>query len=515
MNANADIGWSDERALVAGLTPILTLARDTLGCETVADVLVSPQLPEVLSVAGALDDLRAVRFDGLPPTVGLLESFADRISGVVAEVGADSIAILVHNEVEQSGSLGDLAEVRGVSREHVRKLKRNARELLEQRCGPHATLIAAMVEPKLPLISRRGVVDRQLSALVVPIAANREPSDPVTALARHLVEAQLELSSKCHFVLTKRGAELIEQLVEVVTARADDLGIVDLDTVLADEVPDLVPHRNEVIEMLGLVRMGKRVSLRDTKRARAKAALLDIGRVATKDEIAAASGIPVSRLGGTLSVMDEIVRADKDSWGLVEWVDDVYQGIPAAIEQRVREHNGEVARAFLLDDIAERFAVKRQSVIAYIATPQFETVNGMVRIADADSFKFRPLEEVATWDADGNLLWEFPVEERYRRGYSIVHFPGELANYLGCGPNSSLRVRVSDSPTEAVMISWRLSSIQRGAEIGRARETLIRLGAVGGERARVVMLPDRSIRFELLDQDAGAAPAAHGPESAV
>lgn len=491
-------GWHNERALATGLVPVLTLARDALGCQTVGEALSSPQFQEVLDVAGTLDELGAVRLDSLPPTTGLSESFAGRISQIIEESDPWSVEVFVRNAVHETASLTELGEERDMSRERVRKLKLKFGEVLEAKCGPHATLIAAMVHSELPLIARRSVLDRRLNAAISPIAATRGHDDPVTTLAKHLVSTRLTLPSRGDFVLTDKGEALVDKLDTVIQAKADELGIVDLDAIFKRQLDELVPLRSEVVEVLNLTPMGKFVGLRDTKRARAKAALVEIGRVATKDEIGEIAGIPPDRLSGALSVIDSVVRADKDSWGLVEWVDDVYRGIPASIEQRINEHGGAVSLEFLRDDIASRYAVKPESVNAYVATPQFETVAGMVRMASADSYKYRPLYEVAKRDADGNLYWDFKVEERYRRGYSIVRFPGELAHYLGCDPNSNHRVRVSDSPTETVMVSWRLSSIQRGAEIGRVRETLIRLGAVGGERGRLTMLPDRSVRFELL-----------------
>ena len=69
------------------------------------------------------------------------------------------------------------------------------------------------------------------------------------------------------------------------------------------------------------------LALRDTAKARVKAALLEIGEPATREDIANVCGLPADRISGQLSAIPSVARASKDSWGLVEWVDDVYDGI--------------------------------------------------------------------------------------------------------------------------------------------------------------------------------------------
>ncbi len=504
MGFHGDGGWPGERKLAAGLLPVLALARHVAGCETVAEVLASPQFADLLRVAGTRAQLGAVLLDDVPPSVGLIDGFAGRIGEVVDECGADSVEVFVRVELEPRTPMSALGPELGIYRDALRRRKARVSEALEARCGPHATLIAAQIESGLsPLVRERDVSER-IDAALSPIAAARGSDDVVTMLARHLVAGRLVLARRGDFLLTTQGETLVDELAAAVKAEADDVGLVDLDATLASRAPALVPHRAEVIEVLRLAPLGaaplaERVALRDTVRARAKAALIEIGRSATKDEIAAVTGTPADRLSGALSVIDSVARADKTRWGLVEWIDDAYDSIPACIERRIREHGGPVSLKFLEDDIAERYGVLRESVRSFAGTTQFEIVDDMVSLVDPSSYEYRPLHEVSTRDAEGNLCWDFKVQEQYKRGYSILGMPPELANYLGCEPNSQQRVHIAGSADETAVVSWRLSTIGGGAELGRVRAALGRLGANGGDQARLIISPDRSIRFELLE----------------
>ena len=80
------------------------------------------------------------------------------------------------------------------------------------------------------------------------------------------------------------------------------------------------------VERCGLVRISDRLAHRATKKA-AKAAILNIGRSATLDEIMAESCLPRSHLGGLLSGIPGIARASKTKWGIEDWIEDEYEGI--------------------------------------------------------------------------------------------------------------------------------------------------------------------------------------------
>ena len=105
---------------------------------------------------------------------------------------------------------------------------------------------------------------------------------------------------------------------------------------------------------------------KDTKRNQALAALLTIGRPATKEELSGLmADYPVQKVGSLLSSIQGIVRADRDNWGLEEWVDDEYSGIVDEILQRLDEDGGTTTVHRLVTEIPAQFGVSESSVRSY------------------------------------------------------------------------------------------------------------------------------------------------------
>ncbi|MDE0225829.1 MAG: hypothetical protein OXP28_11920 [Gammaproteobacteria bacterium] len=500
-SSRGPVPWAGAHTLAESLVPVLLTARDVLDCRTVADVLCSPRLVDLLTEVDMLETMRGLQLDALPTGAGPVSGLIDAVRRVEAEHGPENIGLFIRHKVEKSDTLVQLGEERGVTRERIRQLEAKVAKSLDAYGGQHAAVIASLVRSELPPIVDSALVDQQIEAMLLPAveAAGDDLSELASVLPQYLVRSRLALSSTGSLVLNDEGRKLLDELSRLVVAEADDVGLVDLQAIVAREAPSGLPIFDQLVALLGLKRIGERVALRDTLRARAKLALLDIGRPATKEEIAAAGGLALGTLSSTLSNIESIARADKDHWGLTAWIDDVYEGIPAEIQQRIDQHGGAVPLSFLLQDIPERFRVTEASVRSYVATRQFSVVDGMVSIADESSVAYRPVEDVATRNADGDLCWDFKVEARYFDGFSITGFPPELARELGCGPNDRRDVPVT-VPAGCGMASviWRLTSVNGAAEIGRARDALAQIGVAAGERARLVISRHGSVRFERI-----------------
>jgi hypothetical protein len=149
-------------------------------------------------------------------------------------------------------------------------------------------------------------------------------------------------------------APRIRQAIETARVSADQYGLLrqhglesfdDLFLSAADQARYLS-------ESMGVVSMSGFWSLRDSMRSRVAAALMRIGRPATKLEIGEAAGLAdEARIGSYLSALPGVVRADKDRWALEDWVDDVYGGIVEEINQRIDANHGSVPVASLLFEI--------------------------------------------------------------------------------------------------------------------------------------------------------------------
>ncbi len=494
--------WAGAPVLVESLLPALSAARDVLGCRTAADALCSLRFAEMLTEVDTLENLHRLELDDLPADVGPVAGLIGAVRRVEAEHDPQDVDLFIRHKVKRSVTLAQLGEERGVTRERVRQLEAKVAKALDSYGGQHAGVIASLVHAELPPIVESTSVTERINAILQPVveAAEDEASEPAKFLPRYLVTTRLALAYMGSLALSDAGQQLLARLSGAVAAEVDDVGLIDLQSIVAREFPRGLSMLDELVELLGLTRIGEHVALRDTLRARAKLALLDIGRPATKEEIAAVGGLALGTLSSTLSNIESIARADKEKWGLTAWIDDVYEGIPAEIQQRIDQHGGAVPLSFLIQDIPERFSVTEASVRSYIASRQFEVVDGMVSVADESSVTYRPVEDVATRNADGELSWDFKVEARYFDGFSITGFPPELARELGCGPNDRRDVPVTaPAGCGTVSVIWRLTSVNGTAEIGRAREALAGIGVTAGAQARLVIARHGSVRFEQVE----------------
>ena len=228
--------------------------------------------------------------------------------------------------------------------------------------------------------------------------------------------------------------------------------------------------------------------------------MIDLGRPATRDEIAKQAEFPEeppARLSALLSGLPSVGRAGKDTWALLDRIDDVYEGIPTEITQRIHEDGGATTLSRLLEELPRKFGVSESSVRTYVATPQFTLRDGFVSVADESTLKYRDFEDVIDGRTDsGDPFREFTVESRFFEGYSVLGFPPELACHLGCEPNGSIRVNIS-APEQCRPISviWRLAS-STGASVGYLMDPLQALGVDSGSQVRLVFVSGSTVRFE-------------------
>ena len=286
---------------------------------------------------------------------------------------------------------------------------------------------------------------------------------------------------------------------------------------------------HELLSITGLMRACGVLLLAPTRQAQVAAALRSIGRPATRAEIEDRLRPEIDgrmfRVDAALAAMEGVVRASKTTWGFADWVDDVYEGIPAEIRQRITEDGGSTRLSRLLDELPRLFGVKEASVRAYLETPAFRVEHGWVSEASGYSGPLGTLDDVIDGTTEtGEPFWTFNVEGRFLKGYSLVGVPPEVSIALGVGfgEKSTASVR---SPTGCgdVSVIWRATSMH-GPEIGRLASALNELGATGGERVRLVIHGRREISFAhaavaaadsatngLGREGTGASPRMNGP----
>lgn len=325
-------------------------------------------------------------------------------------------------------------------------------------------------------------------------------------LACRMIRNRLRYRAKGKLELDEQAAEAVDTLRQSAREQQDDAGLLD-ETALQSRLPDpsWTKHWELLIEACGFYRIDGLLGLRNTLKARVKAAVLNIGRLATREEIAARCGLTPERTSSYLSALPSVARADRTRWGLVEWIDDVYEGVANEIQQRIDEDDGATRVERVLDELPRLFGVSETTVRAYLNAPQFEVANGWVRRADVSALQLRPLDDAINGrDGQGRPWWSFQVKPEYFRGYSAAGLPPEIARELGCPPNGSVEVRLAEpSDCRPLSLIWRLTSLT-GPSLGYLSRPLERLGAQPGDRVRLILCGDGSV--ELRRDDPRASP---------
>ena len=278
-----------------------------------------------------------------------------------------------------------------------------------------------------------------------------------------------------------------------IKASADEYGIIPTGSLIALNTFFTTQHdRDSYLRATETLRnIDGTWTLRDSLRTRIAIALRKIGRCATKEEIRDHGDFPPDiNLGSTLSALPNIVRAGQHTWGFVEWVDDVYEGIPAEIMQRIDQNGGSVSLALLLEELPRQFGVQESSVYTNVQTPAFVVENGYVRTANVQDFAANAPDK---WgDAvfeDGLWGQRIQLAERYFQGYSIkVRFDIAYAN--GVEPGCHVHVPVDETRNEASVI-WRQTDAAGCIDVGRVAVSLKDLGMSDGEAVIVFPTPTK------------------------
>jgi len=393
-------------------------------------------------------------------------------------------------------TLERIAEEFGLSRERIRQIEKELRRTIALNLGPLTDTIAALLAEQLAPAVSAEALDERLNAVFSTAASPDAPEEDLAA-ARRLVRGALAYSCAGGVCLSAEAVEVVARLRATARESADDAGLVDearLQAALPGETWQ--PHWHDLIARSDLHRLSGHLALRDTAKARAKAALLEFGRPATKAELAELSGLDPKKIGGQLSVLAGVVRADKERWGLAEWIDDEYEGIPAEIIQRINEDGGSTRLDRLLDEIPRRFGVSETSVRAYVETPAFRVEHGWVSVADDAVITVGRFEDVSSGcDRNGDPYWMFPVHERYLQGFSITGVPPELVARLGCrlGGTTTATVRAPAGARD-ISVIWRKTSLH-GPEIGRIADALTAIAPRQGDSVGIVVHSGNEVSF--------------------
>ena len=477
---------------------LLAAANEFHGTVSVADAL-QLDLAALASDLGITQTLNTHKINDLTD-VRILVRLINTIRDLRSTMPERKLAIMEQYLFPQAPTtLEELARTFGVSRERIRQIKNKIATEIQARAGSDIAIIAATLSRRAGPLVR----EDDLRELVDALFDGEAIHDSAVNLTRRMVEVALEYDCVRGVCAKRVAREVSDGFLEHARGLADEVGLVDERALRAS-----LPHEEWrrlfelFVERCGLVQVSDRLALRATKKARAKAAILTIGRSATLDEIAAESGLPRTNLGGQLSGIPGIARASKTKWGIEDWIEDEYEGIAAEIKQRIEEDGGATTLERLVSELPMMFEVKESSVRTLVATPQFVLRDGIVRIAQESEVTLRDIDDVVDGvTGEGWPYWSFRVQSSYFDGYSLAGVPPEIADALGCPKNGSIRVVVS-RPTgcRRISVNWSLTSVS-GASVGYISTALRRLDVVEGDRVCLVVVESGVVEFRLLDSE--------------
>lgn len=483
------------------LVRLFAASEELDGARTLTDVLNS-SVGELVAALGMTDYLDEVKVSEPADGLSLAEEVVADLAALRASLTPLEQAILEKRILTSRPlTLEELGQAANLTRERIRQIEKSVESRLHHPSASGAAVLCwiavlgVLLRNQLGPITNRDALEGCISATFHLAENNSDDERAVADMARHLLRENSGYSPTAGFCLSQTASDTIAELKKAAQDLADEVGLID-ESNLMDRLPDdsLEHHWDQLIALCGLHRLCGHLALRDTAKAKAKAAVLSLGRPATKEEIGELCGLASNRLGAQLSAIPGVIRADKKRWGLSEWIDDEYEGIPAEIIQRIEEDGGATRLERLLEELPRMFDVTERSVEAYAKSARFRISDGYVSVADPSAITLRALEDVIHGRTDNGLpFWSFKVEDRYFDGYSLAGLPPEIAKSLGCEPDGNLRVQLmAPEGCEPVSVRWPLTSLT-GATLGYLAEPLRLLGACQDERIHLVLESSRSV----------------------
>ena len=392
-------------------------------------------------------------------------------------------------------TLDDIGRQHQLSRERIRQLEKQLRQRISDALSGFLQAVVGPIE------AWAGDFITQVDLEFAVALVSGGTDDVYSRVISKSIHDAMHFTCEGGRCVSERGREAIQQLGREAERFANNYGLVDEDALRAEfDSGDWQESWDDLIAAAGLTRICGFLTLRQTRQAQVAAALMSLGRPARRSEIEDVlhDEFPGQRfrVDAVLTSMSTVVRASKTEWGFEHWVDDVYEGIPAEIMQRISEDGGSTRLSRLLEELPRKFGVKETSVKAYVDSPAFRLEHGWVSVASEPEMPLGQLDDVISGrDAAGDAYWDFEIEDRHLHGYSLTAVPPEIVVRLGCTFGESTLVTVrSPRSTGSISVIWRASSIT-GPEIGRIRHALQALRVDGGSTVRLVLHSDGGVSF--------------------
>ena len=491
------------------LAPVLAASRELNRTAKLSDAL-SPEFARMAARMGI--NLGAIDLFTLTNgTVGPLTSAARRLEECLEDFSSTQrMVVELRLASSPRKTLEEVGFEIGVTRERVRQIQEKLERRIRYALGSDIRFVAAVLKEEQGPVVPKGHLDRRIDGVLAG-----QPT-PISELIRNSLVAEMDYKLVRGYCLNDQAANLAGSLRRLAEEIADDVGLVDKEALIADLPGNdwrvfwpAFQHCCQFHDLYGFL------SVRNSLRAHVKAAILSVGRPATKQEIARVSGLEEGQLGASLSNIESVTRADKHRWGIKEWIDDEYEGIVAEIVQRIDEDGGATTVERLLTELPEKFGVRPNSVHMFMQTDKFIIRNGLVSLAHESDLRLRNLDDVISGrDGEGDPYWTFLVEARFFDGYSVTGIPPEFAKALGCEPDEPTSVRVVNLPDWwDLSLSWRLASTT-GASVGYLAKPLQQMGVQPGQKVRITIKGEGIVDLT-VDEETADRSSAHEADAIV
>ena len=329
-----------------------------------------------MGIAGTIG---AITIDRLVKgTSGLASVTLSRLAVTLDSASETEITIIEHRLLRTPpATLEAVGSQVGVTRERIRQVQAKVERKIHAALGRGLRIISVALKEPLGHVVSQSQFEGRIEELL--------PADRglATRLFRRALLSEMGFTLDNGVYLDERAMEQIKHIRASIRRFADDVGLVDEQRLVAS-LPSGEWERwwPWVRDRCGLHDLFGSLGVRDSGKARAKAALISIGRPATREEIARVCGFDENKAGSHLSVIPSVVKADKHRWGLRDWVDDEYEGIVGEIIQRIEEDGGATTTERLLTELPDKFGVNPMSVRAYMQTPEVRDSGRMDQLGE-------------------------------------------------------------------------------------------------------------------------------------
>ena len=485
-------GWDHAITL---LKKLLAVEAEFRGSHTLADAL-SSDLGALMSMLGLANGFDDIPLDELVSGPSMAEEALLALEEFLGVLSPLERLVFEHRVATRKPlSLKRVGQEANLTRERIRQVQKALEKNLRHPGGMGADVqwwlgaIAAIVHQSAGPVTAESELEDRISAFF-PDGGQVRSTASVARAARQLLRKELGYRCTDGVCLDAAAFAVVENLKATARSIADDAGLIDEQELRAHLLDETWwPHWETLVGQCRLHRLSDRLALRDTKKARLKAALLLIGRPATKEELREICGAAApTRVSNYLSAMTGVVRADKKRWGLAEWVEDEYEGIPAEIVQRIEEDAGATRLERLIEELPRLFGVSENSVRSFCNAAMFVVDDGWIRLrGDHEPYSYKNPDVAyargvfALGDRRVGLLYE--VDHDVLRG-SGRHLPHAAA--------AILRVRVNDrlhftGPANTAVTVTFPGTAHQGPSLGSSRALAEAASATCGDMMAVVL----------------------------